>query len=615
MNRILVILLILFTGFLISHVFAFELENPADIKRISQVGMLRQEVDMSDIGICILDTGVSGIARIRDRLSKNIQLIGEESEDGNFHAIGMAQIVMAASGAADLPEEKQPQIAIVPAVGYTQLKKAIETCIESETDIILYSNNWEWSSNFNGDGFVNDLVNMATEAGILWINAAGNNGGLTYHANVEIADEKERRLALPDAQDTLRITNTKDNNIINITLSWNDFGDIKHATKKDLDFVLYQVLPDPENPEEKIFKEMGAMDESGKGLMIGQKRQIGRHRKDGDPEDVTGNALETAELLIDKGEYALRVHYASAASKFSEDDQFRIILRSQKPDGLEMKSASRQYEITPPADNENVIAVGVKEAPFSARGPRPDGLVKPDVVLDMNPQTFMAKFSDGSQQGPDTSNAAAIFAGVVVALKGQIRDIALADIKNYLRYLGNMQSRMPVAQANMAPGSNPRNMGQYPMNRGNPGQVYPPRSAYPQNNPYGRQMAPQQNYPHQMQGQGPQQPDPAQAPAQDHASGPQPPTWQMPTDGALLRNIREERRRAERIESESVRTEDEGDGGGLRRRPRDLYYDEGPQTEAANPNQVPYVRDPRFAPIQPAPLDPRIDPRLRGRRF
>jgi hypothetical protein len=448
MNRVLLPLLILLVGFVAFNLFAYQLENPEEVARVSQVAMLGEINDMSHIRICVLDEGTAGYNIVKDRLSSNIKLLGDETTNGNFHGLGMAQELLAASGATQLPEDKQPQILIVPAEGFTQLKSGVETCIQEKVDIILHSINWEWSSNFDGDGFINQLVREATKKGILWVNSAGNNGGLTYHSNVKLANDDESLVSLPDDENTLRFSNQLDSNTVSITMSWNDFEDINYATKKDMDFILYSIVEDPEDNQKMKFVEMELeYTEEGKSGKIrqkfGQKKQIGRHRTANDSQEVTGNALETAEMQLDKGEYAIRVIYKSKKSEIKETDQFRIILRSQKPESLKMKSAQHHTEITPPADNPRVIAVGLKDAPFSAMGPTPNGSVKPDLVLDLGPQSLSLRYSDGTTKGPDTSDAAAIFAGVAVALKARDKSIGINEVHSYLDYLSRMQNLNP----------------------------------------------------------------------------------------------------------------------------------------------------------------------------
>lgn len=448
MNRVLLPLLMLLVGFVAFNLFAYQLENPEEVARISQVAMLGEINDMSHIRVCVLDEGTTGYNIIKDRLSSNIKLLGEETTNGNFHGLGMAQELLAASGATQLPEDKQPQILIVPAEGFTQLKSGVETCIQEKVDIILHSINWEWSSNFDGDGFINQVVREATKKGILWVNSAGNNGGLTYHSQVKLANDEENIVSLPDDENTLRFSNQLDSNTVSITMSWNDFEDINYATKKDMDFILYSIVEDPNDNQKTKFVEMELeYSEEGKKDSIrqkfGQKKQIGRHRTANDSQDVTGNALESAEMQLDKGEYAIRVLYKSKNSEIKDTDQFRIILRSQKPESLKMKSAQRHTEITPPADNPRVIAVGLKEAPFSAKGPTPNGTVKPDLVLDLGPQSLSLRYSDGTTKGPDTSDAAAIFAGVAVALKARDKSIGINEIHSYLDYLSRIQNLNP----------------------------------------------------------------------------------------------------------------------------------------------------------------------------
>jgi hypothetical protein len=57
MNRVLLPLLILLVGFVAFNLFAYQLENPEEVARVSQVAMLGEINDMSHIRICVLDEG------------------------------------------------------------------------------------------------------------------------------------------------------------------------------------------------------------------------------------------------------------------------------------------------------------------------------------------------------------------------------------------------------------------------------------------------------------------------------------------------------------------------------------------------------------------------------
>lgn len=438
MSRLILYLLFLLVTYIVGVAFGFELENPEDILLKSDVRMIGPIVDMSRVKIAVIDEGFQGFSRFSKSLGANVSLVGEEAQNGNYHGLALAQEILAASGAMSLPDpQKRPKITLLQAAGYSQLEKAVDYCIKNKIQIILYSTNWEWSTNFDGTGFINQLATKASDHKILWINSAGNNGGLSYTSPITITNSKDKHIELPDSDNTLLFTNSLDDNLVNITLSWNDYKDINYATKKDLDFVLYKL-----SDEGDFIEVTSSQEVNGKKVIVhyGQKKQAGIQPEEDQSEEYSGNARESAEVPLSKGQYALKIFYDGSKKQFSENDIFRVILRSQKPNSIKMKSATNKNEITAPADNPKVISVGLKEASFSAVGPTIDGRIKPDVVLDLNANNLLLKFSDGNQKSPDTSDAAAIFTGIIVAMKSQRSQLNFKEIKTYLNYLSQLQN-------------------------------------------------------------------------------------------------------------------------------------------------------------------------------
>ena len=74
------------------------------------------------------------------------------------------------------------------------LRRAVRYAIEQRVDIILFSGSFEGGGNGDGRGPVNRIIDEATAAGILWVNAAGNYGRRVYNGPVRVA---VRRLPPP----------------------------------------------------------------------------------------------------------------------------------------------------------------------------------------------------------------------------------------------------------------------------------------------------------------------------------------------------------------------------------------------------------------------------------
>src|SRR5262249_4427326 len=133
-------------------------------------------------------------------------------------------------------------------------------------DIVLYSQVWEYGGNGDSHGFINAIVNKALDAGILWINAAGNFGRSTRIAPVEPMNSGGDwvRFSAGNRKWTdavkLRCKAEKDKTCpMRIVLTWNDFKDNPGVgTNKDLD--LYLVDTYGEARESSTFRQSQAPD-------------------------------------------------------------------------------------------------------------------------------------------------------------------------------------------------------------------------------------------------------------------------------------------------------------------------------------------------------------------
>src|SRR5690606_22710302 len=118
------------------------------------------------------------------------------------------------------------------ANGYSNLVSAIEHLIKEQVDVVLYAQVWEYGGNFDGRGFINQKINEAVAAGVVWINAAGNQGQSSWSGPVALSSSNEVELpyqAYPtSAHSFVRFTVPLDATDTKIVLAWNDFTDDKN---------------------------------------------------------------------------------------------------------------------------------------------------------------------------------------------------------------------------------------------------------------------------------------------------------------------------------------------------------------------------------------------------
>lgn len=311
-------------------------------------------------------------------------LVSSPPDSKNEHGKVMAQILTALMSNNGAYEKMLPELHLYNVYGYTNFKNAISDIIARKIDIVLYSEVWEYGSNWDGKGFFNEEVSRATNEGVIWINAAGNFANRTY--NSSIVSDEESWVRLPDENKSLAIKcdiKAKDGKCsLRIGLSWSDFSDdVNTGTEKDLDLVLTDDLLN-------IVQTAGL------------KQSI-------DPaEERPGYSKYPREILtaeVKKGLYYIRVKDRS--HNFKKSDRLRITVDG---DHVTVKSHSEEETLLNPADNMSVITVGASDSDRSSSSVI---LKKPEIIA---PSSIRIS---SSEEYRGSSNAAAVVAAGVSILK------------------------------------------------------------------------------------------------------------------------------------------------------------------------------------------------------
>lgn len=431
--------------------------RPAAVARPVGVATVRQKLGLLPeyaavpgiraIKVAVLDYGFEGVDGKRAYLPANTVMVEHYDAGfvqrfglgdpayrkpfvpGNTHGRLMAQLVWATTG--NSPDG--PQFYLLNANGPTLFRRAVRYAIEQKVDVILFSGTFEGAGNYDGRGPINAAVDEAITAGIIWVNAAGNDGGSVYNGPVNLGPDGFLRFAsVPDATG-LRFTNRLDENAVTITLTWNDYRDTEDAgTDKDLDLIVTD----------------------GRGRVVGKStlKQVPAGRVAG--ENETKNPRERVVLTdlpaAPAGEeYRIRVKANSA--NFGPRDRIRIVVTPARnmpitdPDTdksvvpVEFLDATHGGEIYPPADHPGVLAVG-DTSRVSSVGPTADGRVKPDVILPGS----VARFSNG-EESVGSSNTAAYFAGVVAVMRATEPGLTTGHIRAWVRTLDARQRQTAAA--------------------------------------------------------------------------------------------------------------------------------------------------------------------------
>jgi hypothetical protein len=343
------------------------------------------------VKIAVLDNGFRGYAA---EVGKSLPAatiyhpgpVAVETSSEEAHGLFMAQMI---AGLLAQAPGLSYELHLYSAFGYSNLKAAIDDVITNHVDVVLYAQVWEYGGNGDGRGFINALVNRATENGVLWVNAAGNFATQTFQSHIVRQEDDWAELPAPNQAVRVRCEQSSSGQCqLRVVLNWNDFkDDVTEGTDKDLDLVLtddtLQIL------------QTGA---------LSQRRNF--------PEGQPGLTLYPREIVqatVKPGVYFLRVKIRS--QNFSDRDSLRLTVTG---DSIRLLDATPGETLLPPADNPAVITIGASDSEKSSeslRARKPELWTSSLVVLE-NGESYKG-----------TSNSAAIAAAAVALLKATRPDL------------------------------------------------------------------------------------------------------------------------------------------------------------------------------------------------
>ncbi len=322
------------------------------------------------VKIAVIDLGFNGLSASQAQGDLPYSVVtrdftGTGIATGISHGTAVAQIVY------DVAPEAQ--LYLIKIANEVDLDNAVTYCISEGVHIINHSLGWFNTNFYDGTGTIADIARRATQAGILWVQAAGNSGQKHYGATFTDANAD-------GWHDTdVTFTATAGQQIV-LYLTWDSWP----ATADDYDLYLYGPT--------------GTLVASSTATQAGTEQPV---------ERVSTTAPAS-------GTYRVRIQRADGVAR-------RLSLFSIVQDLTPAVSAS---SIPAPGNAAEVLTVGAIDwpnyttgpiAPYSSRGPTGDGRGKPDLAAPANVTTGVSFYNPF----PGTSAAAPHAAGVAALLKAE----------------------------------------------------------------------------------------------------------------------------------------------------------------------------------------------------
>ncbi len=358
------------------------------------------------VRVAVIDVGFSGY---EEAFAEAAALVRARSfradgslDGGSGHGLRAASIVHELAPRAEL--------LLLSFSGTETLAAAVEYAIEEGVDIISFSIGFVHNGPGDGTGPVNEIVDRAVEAGVLWAAAAGN--WARQHWAGPFSDPDGDGVHEFSPGEPLNGRHYAAGDLISASLRWDDqWG----AACSDYDLELV-------GPE---------------GTLVQASRGV---------QDCDDNPVEGLRVLATtSGRYAARVVAAPGTSESSNGEHALSLLllgtpgRDERLDWFEPAGS-----ISQPADHPSVVAVGIlssagEVARFSSRGPAADGRLKPDLLAP-------TVLPDADATGPTlggTSDAAPIVAAVGALLIEAMPELSGEEVAAALRERARQRGATP----------------------------------------------------------------------------------------------------------------------------------------------------------------------------
>ncbi len=343
------------------------------------------------VKVAILDVGFSSLTQAQrvgeirpEAIRWTRDYTGQGLEGGNAHGTGVAQIVHNMAPQAEL---------FLARIGdEIDLGRAVDDLLCEGVDVIVHSLGWVNTEFGDGTGVVSAIARKASEAGVLWVNAAGNHAQRHWAGVPRVRGDGwvEFEPGRLDLELAVEIPG-----LVQIALTWDEWP----RARSDFDLYL--------------------LDAQGWVVASSQSRQEG-----------TAPPAEFVSHVAEQGRYTVRVRAVRASAPVA----IRIFslnhdLRPFVPEGSIMTPGTVAEVVT-------VGAVGVEawnrgpQRPYSSQGPTADGRLKPDLMGPDGVTNFAyVRFAGTSAAAPHVAGMAAL---ILAQARRQGQALGLEELKQAL---------------------------------------------------------------------------------------------------------------------------------------------------------------------------------------
>ena len=335
----------------------------------------------------------------------------ENSILGSDHGTLLAEAVM------DIAPEASLYIAAPWSLG--DLRTATDWMVSQGVSVIVHGVTYEYDG--PGDGtspFSNSslkTVDRAVSGGIVWVNAAGNQGQSTWFGNYSIVNVDGTKFVAFNGSDVFNDMTLEAWDWITVQLRWEDSWS---AANRDFDLLIWD------------FATSTIVDHS----FDPQQGRVGQ---------VPFESL--SYLVPNDGRYAVVV-----APEGGSTPEW-IQLTAWGVDSIEHHTESGSIANPAESSNAGMLAVGAAHwsnvgsiEPYSSRGPTPDGRVKPDIVGADCGATALLSLNQNQDGFCGTSQSAAHVAGMAALVRQRFPTYTAVQVANYLKeHAEQRESRDP----------------------------------------------------------------------------------------------------------------------------------------------------------------------------